>query len=302
MSMKSMKWLAPVLALLLLGSGLSRAGEKPVVRFGITAVVVRENLRFFDRFAGYLSTKLGREVRFVRRKTYQEIMNLLDRQELEIAWICGYPFVQKRNASYISLLVVPVYQGKQSYRSYIIAHKNSRIDSIVDLRDKVFAYSDPDSNSGYLYPTFLLHSMGFESGDYFRNTFFTYNHAETVEAVAERVADGGAVDSYIWDFLRKANPALTLKTKIIHRSPEFGFPPIVARKTLPAALKGKVRTVLAKMHADAQGRKLLDALMLDGFTAASPGIYASIRNMHDELNSGRKTGLAKSGLEIVGRR
>ncbi|MBA1333584.1 ABC transporter substrate-binding protein, partial [Candidatus Endoriftia persephone str. Guaymas] len=36
---------------------------------------------------------------------------------------------------------------------------------------------------------------------FFRQTFFTFNHAETVQAVSEQVADGGAVDSYIWEYL-----------------------------------------------------------------------------------------------------
>lgn len=53
------------------------AAEQKPIRFGLTAVVVRENLRFFDNMTNYLSRRLERPVEFVRRKSYREIMNLL---------------------------------------------------------------------------------------------------------------------------------------------------------------------------------------------------------------------------------
>ncbi len=253
-------------------------GQKPV-RFGLTAVVVRENLRFFDDMSNYLSRQIGRPVTFVQRKSYREIMDLLESGGLDFAWICGYPYVQKRKPEYLELIAVPIFNGAPYYRSYIIVHKDSPYTDIAGLKQHVFAYSDPDSNSGFLYPRYFLASRKYQPDRFFRKTFFTYNHAETVEAVAIRVADGGAVDSYIWEFLKKTNPEIADKTRVIHASPLFGFPPIVARRGAAPQLIRAMTSALTGMKDQPGGQHLLDTLHLDGFGQFNPGIFNDIRVM-----------------------
>ena len=81
--------------------------NKPI-QFGLTAVVVRENLRLLDVWARYLSDKMGQPVEFVQRRSYREVMDMLGSGDLEFAWICGFPFVQKRDPEFVGLLLVPV--------------------------------------------------------------------------------------------------------------------------------------------------------------------------------------------------
>lgn len=264
----------------------AQAAEREPIRFGLTAVVVRENLRFFDDMTKYLSTHMGRPVEFVRRKSYREIMELLSSGDLEFAWICGYPLVQKREPEFVSLLAVPVYKGQPFYRSYVIVHRDSDIVDIAGLRDRVFAYSDPDSNSGYLYPRYYLATTGNRPDSYFRKTFFTYNHADTVDAVASRFADGGAVESYIWEFLQKTNPELVAKTRVIHRSQKFGFPPIVSRHDVSPDMIRRMSKLLSEMNSTPDGRRLLDALHLDGFGNYHSDLFNDIRVMAMQLRSG----------------
>ena len=104
---------------------------------------------------------------------------------------------------------------------------------MLDLRGKIYAYSDPDSNSGWLVPQAPLQRSGNDRATFFRKTFFTYAHRRVVDAVAAGVAQGGSVDGYVWDTLQKLHPELTQKTRVAHRSMEFGFPPLVARANLP---------------------------------------------------------------------
>ncbi len=272
--------------LVLIGSaGLAKAGDvapgEPI-RFGLTAVVVRENLRFLDKWADYLSRKMGQPVEFVRRRTYREEMDLLETRELDFAWICGFPYVQNRVPEFLELLAVPVYNGEPLYHSYIIVHKDSPYRSIDDLRGKVFAYSDPESNSGFLYPQFLLMNKQETSESFFRQTFFTFNHAETVEAVATQFAAGGAVDSYIWDFLHISQPEIAEKTRVIHKSPTFGFPPMVSRIGVDEDVVKHMRSVLIAMKDDPEGREFLKGLKLDGFGIFPPSLFDSIRDMANQ--------------------
>ena len=267
---------AMMAALCVPSAGHTQSGE---IRFGLTAVVVRENLRFFDRWAGYLGRRIGHPVRFVQRKSYAEISDLLATNEVQLAWICGYPFVRTRDPEYLELMAVPLFRGSPLYRSYIITHRDSFVRALDDLAERVFAYSDPDSNSGYLVPRSILARRGFDPDSFFRLTFFTYSHAETVEAVANRVADAGAVESYVWDFLAMTRPELTARTRILFKSEQFGFPPVVVRSDLDPVLRDRIRDALLGMADDAEGRALLEEFALDGFTTATINLYDSIRDL-----------------------
>lgn len=263
-------------------SRLAKAETRPV-RFGLTAVVVRENIDFFERWSVYLQRWTGRPVTFVQRRSYREIMELLETGELDFAWICGYPLVRHWAAGYLDLLAVPLFNGAPLYRSYVIVHERSPYHALADLEGKVFAYSDPDSNSGYLAPRMLMARQGLTPDRFFRLTLFTYSHAETVEAVAKHMADGGAVDSYVWEYLERNREGLTGRTRIIERSATFGFPPIVARRDGDPALAAAMRKALLRMPENEEGRRLLAALMLDGFAEADIDLFEDIAIMARDI-------------------
>jgi phosphonate transport system substrate-binding protein len=277
-----MKRLIIAALVLVCALGSVRAESGAPIRFGLTAVVIRENLRFLDRWAEYLSDKVGRPIEFVRRRSYREITDLLETGRLEFAWICGYPFVQKRDPEFLTLLAVPVYKSEPLYHSFIIVHRDSPFAELKDLRGGVFAFSDPESNSGFLYPQSVLANQGETPESFFRQTFFTFNHAETVEAVAEQVAEGGAVDSYIWEYMRFFQPEIADKTRVIMRSPKFGFPPLVSRLGVNAAVVTRMKAALMEMADDPEARPFLEGLKLDGFGDFPPSLFDNIRRMADE--------------------
>ena len=258
---------------------LSALADDGALRIGLTAVVVREYVRSFNDFRDYLTLRTGRAVSLVQRRTYADIIDLLSRGELEAAWICGYPYVQPRDPEFLDLLVAPVYRGAPLYRSLVIVPADSIAQEIEDLRDGVFAYSDPDSNSGYLAPRSTLAAMGHDPDRFFRFSFFTYSHAETVAAVAERMADGGAVDSYVYNIQKRYEPDLVARTRVIRASRQFGFPPIVVRADLAQDVRLRLRDTLTGMADDSGGAALLARLDLDGFANVAPSLYDSIREL-----------------------
>ena len=149
-----------VLALLLPSLPAAQAAETPI-RFGLTAAVARENLDLYDRWAKYLGRKVGRPVEFVQRRSYREAIELLENGENDFSWICSYPYAKYRDNNFFALMAVPVFDGKPLYRSYIIANKHSSFQTIADFKDRVFAYSDPDSNTGYVVPRRMINDLGY---------------------------------------------------------------------------------------------------------------------------------------------
>ncbi|MEJ1297417.1 MAG: phosphate/phosphite/phosphonate ABC transporter substrate-binding protein [Candidatus Sedimenticola sp. (ex Thyasira tokunagai)] len=271
------------LLLILCVTPCNAANAEPPIRFGLTAVVLTENLRFLDQWSHYLESKTGRTVEFVQRKSYREVMDLLESGGIEFAWICGYPYIQKRTPESLQLLTVPIYRGAPRYHSYIIVHHNSPYNRFSDLKGKIFAFSDPDSNSGFLYPLAYMMKQGEKPEHFFRQTFFTFNHAETVQAVSEQVADGGAVDSYIWEYLAIFRPDITERTRIIKRSPSFGFPPIVSRVGVNPDTIKLMKITLENMDDNLLGKELLSQLKLDGFGNYSDSLFNEIRAMANTI-------------------
>ena len=103
-------------------------------------------------------------------------------EQLDAAWICGFPLVQHPNE--LALVAVPVWQGKPLYRSYIIAGVDDPVESFIDMRGYVHAFSDPDSNSGFLVTRHLLTTMQEKPETFFSRFFFTYGHRNVIRAVA----------------------------------------------------------------------------------------------------------------------
>ena len=258
--------------------GALHAGSAAPVRFGLTPVFLDDQASLLRTWRRYLEARLQRPLQFIQRGSYRDISDLLRQDKLDFAWICGYPFVRYRRQ--LRLLGVPLYRGKPLYRSYLIVPRaDTTTRSVLDLRGKVFAFSDPDSNSGYLYSNYRLAQANEQPSAFFSKSFFTWAHRKVVEAVATELAHGGSVDGYVWDTLDKFNPELTQRTRIADRSPEFGFPPVVARAGAPREDFLAVQRALLDMGRDAESRDLLGRLNLDGFTAGSDDLFDGIDRM-----------------------
>jgi phosphonate transport system substrate-binding protein len=251
--------------------------QTPTIRFGITAVFLYDRLRMLARWQSVLEEATGARVRFVRRGTYSPIIDGLRAGQIDFGWICGYPYVL--HAHEFRLVAVPVWRGRPLYQSYLIAGSGSSVTALADLRGRSFAFSDPLSNSGYLYVRYLLGQQKLRIDEYFGRSFFAHSHPNVVEAVAEGLAEAGAVDGYVWNVLAEVAPAMTARTRVLRRSPDFGFPPIVAGAHVEALMYARVQRALLSMHESSEGRAVLNELRLDRLDAGSPALFESIAQM-----------------------
>ena len=256
-----------------------RAAAVEPIRFGLTPVFVDSDLQLLSALHDYLTAAIGRPVELVHRRTYQEITALLLSDQIDAAWICGFPYVRWRDR--LTLVAVPVYHGRPLYQSYVIVGRDRAATTIDDLKGDIHAFSDPDSNSGWLVTRYLLLEHGTTPAAYFSRTFFTYGHRNVVRAVAAGLAQSGSVDGYIWNVLSHREPGLTAGTRILRRSEWLGFPPVAA----PAGRRdtarfGALANAVLTMPSSEQGRALLKILELDGFTPSEPSLFDKIDHMY----------------------
>ena len=273
----------------------SKITEKPVataaqIALGIGSMITpKEGYIYYQRLVDYLEKRLATPVMAIDRGSYEEFNRLLKVGELDVAFVCGGPYVEGKDDFGLELLVVPeTLSGETVYYSYTIVPARSPAKSFADLRGKHFAFTDPMSNSGKLVPEYLLAKQGETPEIFFGKLSYTSAHDKSIHAVAAGEVDGAAVDSLIYDYLLRREPQLAKKIRILARSAPYGIPPVVVRPNIPPQLRERLRTVLLAMHQDPEGVLILQGMMLRRFVAADDAAYGTIREMRDFVKNRSK--------------
>lgn len=266
---------------------LDAGGNDTAVKVAIASVVSpKESYIYYEEMIQYISKKLGGPVKIVQKRSYQEVNDLIKNNEIDFAFVCSGAYIDGHSEFGMKLLVAPEMYGETTYRSYIIVPKNSNYTELLELRGKKFAFSDPLSNSGKLYPTYRLALINETPESFFgvdekgkNNSFFTYSHDKSIIAVAEGIADGAAVDSLIYEYMKETKPEVISKTKIIEISPPFGIPPVVVPKDVNPFLEKRLADIFLNMNKDEEGMKILSKIKIDRFIYINDTAYDSVREM-----------------------
>jgi phosphonate transport system substrate-binding protein len=254
--------------------------EAVPLRVAVAAVISpKGTVESYSPFLSYLEAKLNRPVELVQRRTYLEINDLIEHGEVDLAFVCTSAYVQGHDTFGMELLAAPQVNGQTTYNSYLIVPVSSQAQSMKDLRGKTFAFTDPISLSGRVYPTYLVQQLGFTPEEFFARTFYTYSHDEAIRAVASGVADGAAVDSLVYEYAVARDPSLAEKVKVIHRSPDFGIPPVVVSPFTRPQVKADLQSLLLAMADDPAARDALASIGVERFVVIDDSAYGSARDL-----------------------
>jgi phosphonate transport system substrate-binding protein len=262
-----------------------RSNENGSLRVAVAAMISpKETFIYYRQLLDYIGRKLGREIEFIQRKTYLEINELIGRGKIDLAFICSGPYVTGRKRYGLELLATPQIQGSHFYQAYLIVNKASPLHRFEDLKGRVFAFTDPDSNTGKLVPTYWLVQMGEQPETFFDKIIYTHSHDNSILAVGRGLVDGASVDGLIWEYYHHKNPTFTSKTRIIKRSEPYGIPPIVVSQYVSEELKEGIREILFSMHQNLEGKGILQKLMINRFITPKEVWYGSIHRMQYDLS------------------
>ncbi len=252
-----------------------------VLRVAVSAMTMpRETLGLYEELLRYLGDKMGQRVELVQRRTYQAANDLIQSKVVDAAFVCSLPYVLGHDKFGMELLVTTEIDSLPRYYSYIIVRKDSGIENFEELRGKTFAFMDPDSNSGTLYPTYRLAQMGESPLSFFHNYIYTYGHDNSVKAVLNNTVDGAAVENLIFNYMAAQDSVVASQIKVIEVSPPFASPPVVVHPELNSKIKEGLRSILLNMNQDDRGREILDRMNIDGFGLVRDSAYDSIREMY----------------------
>lgn len=250
-----------------------------------------ENFFYYIKIFDHIAQKTGRKIAFKQRESYEEVIELLKLQELDFAFVCSGPYVEAKKDFDVEILAVPQINGKTSYQAYIVVRKESGYEKFDDLQGRKFAFTDPLSNTGCLYPKFLIKKMNQSVKDFFSDIIYTHAHDYSLQAVSNQIAEGASVSSLIFDHIQEVHPEKVAGLKVINKSEPFGMPPVVIHPKADPLLKKQIQDILLRMDSDLEGKKILSQLNIDCFLLGQDKDYDSIRAMK-ALISG------KSGHEL----
>jgi phosphonate transport system substrate-binding protein len=239
---------------------------------------------FYHELLRYIGQQMEQDIILVQRKTYAEVNELLESGDIDLAFICSGPYAVSKDRYQLIPIAIPVVMKKETYRSFLIVNRDSPANNLEALRGQTFAFSDPESNTGFLVPNYILNSIGETADHFFSKTIYTYSHDNSIMAVARNLVAGAFVHEQIWEYFRRKNPHLTSQTRVIFRSEAFGNPPVVASSHLSAEIIERIKLLLYKLHLDPHGESILGYLMIERFVPVKEELYDPIRRMYLTLN------------------
>jgi len=165
-----------------------------------------------------------------------------------------------------------------TYQAQILVRSDSGITDINGLKGKKFAFVDPISTSGFLFPTLLVKSKtGQEPKTFFSNTIFAGGHDKSVLALYRGDVDGAA--SFIDARTLAGMPAdIMTKTKVIDTAGPIPNDGIAVAKNFPADVTATVTKALIAYCADAGKATCKSLFSWDGLQEVKSDFYNPVRD------------------------
>ncbi len=253
--------------------------EAEGLKMGIVPLESAANMiRKFTPLAEYLSSELGVTIELVVGKDYQDTMDAIGANHVQIAFLTPttYPKAQRQNPDAgIQSVARFLLQGKGTYNSCIVVSEDSPISSLSELAGKSFAFGSKDSTSSCLMPKSMLVEAGVSLAS------IEENHLKGMDNIVLAVGlgnfDAGGVMSSV-----AAEAAANGDVKILATSqpiPEF---PISVNAHVDEALRGKLLAALMKLNASTPAHKTVVESINPKYTgveSAQDGDYNVIRAM-----------------------
>lgn len=229
-----------------------------------------------------LESKLGMPVEPFVATDYNGIIEALRSGKLDVAYLGPFSYVLATSVADVEAFAVAVTQktGQSAYRSLILARKDSGIHDLAGLKGHTFAFVDPSSASGHLFPKSGLEQAGFDPGKLFSRVIFSGSHDASILAVANKKVDAAAVADRILASAVAKGLVSQDDLQVVWTSRPIPESPMVWRKNLDPALKLKVAAALASIKDVPWG----DQGQLNGFQPTTDADYDVVRETAKVLN------------------
>lgn len=283
MKMTRKAWLQTSIASLLLTATGAAWAQNSELRVGlIPSEDAQAMMRASQQVMEQLEQKTGLKVKPFVANDYNGVIEAMRSGKIDVAYFGPFSYVLAAQMANAEAFAIPVSKksGQSSYQSIIISKNDKGPSSVAQLQGKTFAFVDPSSASGHLFPKAGLKGDGVDADKYFSRVIFSGSHDASIMAVAHGKVDAAAVASPIFQTAVAKGHVKAEDFQVIWTSQPIPESPMAWRKGLDAQTKQKVAAALAEI----KGLPWGDRGVLNGFAATNDAAYNVVRDTAKTLN------------------
>ena len=213
-----------------------------------------------DRIAHLLEMATGYRIDSVVATGYAGVIEAMGAGRADIGWLPTFAYVVAHQKYGIEVRLVTVRFGLPYYRAEVITQTSSGITSLADLRGRRFAFVDPASASGYLFPLAALRKAGYDPQTFLGQTVFSGSPSDVVLAVYGGRVDAGAVYDDARRTMLKSLPDVMDRIKILWTSGPIPNDTVSVRRDLPAGVKERLTNAILRFSQTPDGLEALNSL------------------------------------------
>ena len=237
----------------------------------------------YNPLISYLARETGYDMRMVSAISYDNYLPTLESNQVDIgiqnprAYIT---LVKTRGAYPLAKMIQP--DGRVSYQGVIITLQGSGINRVEDLIGKEVVAASADAVGGFLGQALVCKQNGIDVNKDL-HLYFVGSQDVVIHSVYQGKAAAGFVREDALP-LFKDNIDL-LKLKIIAYTDHVPSWCVTAFDNTPAEVANKIAKALLDLDfGNPEGRQILEAIGIIGFTSTTDSDYDIIREVMDELN------------------
>lgn len=283
-----------ILAVALCGCGNQKSGTNKQAALGtagnpikmalVPSLDTKKLIIDGEKLADLLHKQTGLYYKVSVPTSYAAVISAMGAGNVDVGWLSPLPYVIAHDEYGVNVILTTVRNKSTKYFSAIIARTDTGINKLSDLKGKKFAYGDPVSTSGSIYPKHLIRTSGYNPEKFFSNVIYAGAHDKVVMAVYNKQVDGGAIYGGVVSDAREkvvdTIPDVMKKTHVIAKSIEIPNDTVSVRKGLSPQLTKKIRDGLMKVASSDAGRIAVMSLYgIDGFVIAKDSDYDSVRKV-----------------------
>ncbi len=224
-----------------------------------------------------LQQETGWKVEATIAVSYVAVVEALGRGSVECAFMPPLAFVMAEQRYGAQVLLVSVRNGKTTYRGQILVPRGS-VRSWEDLKGKRFAFPDPTSTSGTVFPKLLLQENGIDPDRDLADVIYAGGHDKVIFALLNGQVDAGATFEDARRVVARRFPEVMEKLEVFAYTAPIPNDNFACGKHVPPEQRQTIKQALLKVASTEEGRQQLFSLYeIDGFAEPTPGMYDAVR-------------------------
>ena len=259
------------------------------VRFGVEPYDTSARLTpIYEKIGKMIGEKIGCKVEVYVATGYNAEIEAMRNGKLEVAEFGPLGYVLAHQVAKAE--AVAAFGNAQNkpvtYWASVVTYPSSGLKTVADLRGHSFAFSDPASTSGHLFPAYGIRKSGLDP-DKDVTAIYAGSHTASFEALYNHKVDAAELNSEQLESATQRGHYKDGDLVFLWKSDPIPTDPVAIRGDLPAPFKKKLTEALQHldlMSLDAAERKIMVGAGITQLVPETDSSYDGIRDLVKTLN------------------